>query len=145
MNPSQGSDFIWPVRVYIEDTDAGGIVFYANYLKYMERARTERIRALGFSRLETIDPSVLFVVHSAQLRYHRPARLDDSLEVTADLADLRRTSMTFGQVVTHAGRGEKLVEGQIRVACIDRERMRPVAMPAALYQALQGTLKESVT
>lgn len=145
MNPEQGCDFSWPVRVYIEDTDAGGIVFYANYLRFMERARTERIRALGFPRLETIDPNVLFVVHSAQLRYHRPARLDDRLQVTADLVELRRTSMTFAQVVTHTDRAEKLVEGQIRVACIDRERMRPVAMPEALYGALQGILKESVT
>ncbi|WP_369601651.1 YbgC/FadM family acyl-CoA thioesterase [Hahella sp. SMD15-11] len=141
---SEACDFFLPVRVYIEDTDAGGIVFYANYLKFMERARTERIRSLGFPRLETLNPDVLFVVHSLSVRYHGPARLDDLLHVTADMTGLGRTWMDFEQTVLRPEDGAVLTRGQVRVACIDRERQRPVAMPATLRAALQPIIKEPV-
>ncbi len=129
--------FQWPVRVYIEDTDAGGIVYYANYLRFMERARTEFIRSLGFPRLETIDPSVLFVVHSLNLTYHRPARLDQELVVSADMAKLGRTYMVFNQKVMDGKHGDVLVSGEVMVACINQASFKPVRLPVPLNEALR--------
>lgn len=122
--------FHWPVRVYIEDTDAGGIVFYANYLRYMERARTEFIRSLGFPRIETVDESVMFVVHSLNIRYRAPARLDDELTVTAKVSQIGKTFMDFEQTVRRGP--QMLVEAAVKVACIDRQRLRPHALPETL-------------
>ncbi|OZG72109.1 tol-pal system-associated acyl-CoA thioesterase [Hahella sp. CCB-MM4] len=130
--------FRWPVRVYIEDTDAGGIVFYANYLRFMERARTECIRYLGFPRIETIDPSVQFVVHSLQLRYHQPARLDDQLQISADIVQYGRTFMQFRQEVRNADTEILLVEGSVKVACIDQQTFKPKGLPAALLNAIKS-------
>lgn len=136
--------FSWPIRVYVEDTDVGGIVFYANYLKFMERARTERIRSLGFPRLETLWSEVIFVVHSAELQYHRPARLDDELFVTADIARLGRSFIDFRQHVYHRLDSEKpIVSGRIKIACVTHETMRPKAMPAALAAALALVVEPS--
>ncbi|WP_020408099.1 tol-pal system-associated acyl-CoA thioesterase [Hahella ganghwensis] len=129
--------FRWPVRVYIEDTDAGGIVFYANYLRFMERARTECIRFLGFPRIETIDPEVQFVVHSLQVRYHQPARLDDQLQIGADIVRCGRTFMQFQQEVRDAETDKLLVEGSVKVACIDQQSFRPRALPPALLSAIK--------
>ena len=93
-------DFSLPVRVYYEDTDAGGVVYYVNYLKFMERARTERLRTLGFNQQELAQLNTLFVVHSAQARYHAPARLDDELQVTANVSQLKRSRLEFTQQVS---------------------------------------------
>ena len=86
-------------RVYYEDTDAGGVVYYVNYLKFMERARTERLRHLGFSQSQLAEDNLLFVVHSSEARYHAPARLDDELRVTAQVLELNRASLRFVQQV----------------------------------------------
>jgi tol-pal system-associated acyl-CoA thioesterase len=130
--------FHWPVRVYIEDTDAAGIVYYANYLRFMERARTECIRALGFPRVETIDEQLLFVVHRVALTYQRPAKLDDSLIVTANLSRLGRTFMVFSQSVKNTDEDIVLVQGEITVACIDKIEFKPRRLPVKLVAAIQA-------
>ena len=122
-------------RVYYEDTDAGGIVYYVNYLKFMERARTERLRALGFSQSELVGENLLFVVHSTQARYLAPARLDDELEVTAHVVELNRASLRFMQQVRRASDNALLCEGQFLVACVSADSLKPRGIPQALRAA----------
>lgn len=129
------TSFNFPVRVYIEDTDAGGIVYYVNYLKYMERSRTEFLRSLGYDKPAILDDGLLLVVHSAEVQYRRPARLDDQLQVTTVVAKLARTYVEFQQQVTRGN--ELLCDGLIRVACVDGVSMKPRAIPAAMHQHLQ--------
>ena len=135
--------FSWPVRVYWEDTDAGGIVFYANYLKFFERARTEWLRSLdlGQHNLRELTGG-MFVVSDAQLRYHRPARLDDELIVTAQLQESGRASLTIGQQALLKpeqmtdSRPVLLCEGTIRIGWVDAATMRPARMPGFLLEQL---------
>lgn len=122
-------------RVYYEDTDAGGIVYYVNYLKFMERARTERLRALGFSQSELVGENLLFVVHSTQARYLAPARLDDELEVTAQVVELNRASLRFMQQVRRASDNALLCEGQFLVACVRADSLKLRGIPEALRAA----------
>lgn len=126
------------LRVYWEDTDAGGIVFYANYLKYFERARTEWLRSLGVEQqmLRERD-GVLFVVGDVQLRFLRPARLDDLLDVTAQRGETGRVSMRIGQ---QAWRGaDLLAEGAVRIGCVDALTLRPRRIPSDLLERLEHT------
>lgn len=126
--------FKFPVRVYIEDTDAGGIVYYVNYLKFMERSRTEFLRSLGYDKPAVLDQRLLLVVHSAEINYRQPARLDDRLEVSTRVALLKRSSVTFEQKVM---RGNQLLcEGLIRIACVDGESFKPCAIPADIHTQL---------
>lgn len=126
--------FALPVRVYIEDTDAGGIVYYVNYLKFMERARTEFMRTLGYDKPAFLSGDRLLVVHSANTRYLRPARLDDSLQVTAQVSRLARSYVVFRQCVV---RGDELLsEAEIKVACVRQTDMRPVPLPEDVHRAL---------
>jgi acyl-CoA thioester hydrolase len=123
-----------PLRIYWEDTDAGGVVFYANYLKFFERARTEWLRACGFEqeRLRA-EAGVMFVVADTQVRYLKPARLDDVLHITVAVRESGRASMRLSQV---AWRGdERLCEGEIRIGCVDALRFAPKAIPQALRDA----------
>lgn len=120
--------FHWPVRVYIEDTDVGGIVFYANYLKFMERARTELVRHQGVSLRNSLHEGVGYVVHSLDVRYLAPARLDDLLWVTAEPIACSKTSFTLRQQVIHQTSGNLLVEGRIRVACVSSSTGKPRAL-----------------
>lgn len=123
--------FVWPVRVYWEDTDGGGVVFYANYLRYLERARTEWCRAAGFdqSRLAA-DEQVLFSVVDVELSYRAPARLDDLLAVTVAIEKAGRASLVLAQRV-HRGSvdGELLLTGRVRVGCVDARSFRPRGFP----------------
>ncbi|GAB3184219.1 tol-pal system-associated acyl-CoA thioesterase [Hydrogenophaga aquatica] len=133
--------FCWPVRVYWEDTDAGGIVFYANYLKFFERARTEWLRSLGVQqqRLRE-DTGGMFVVSGTELRYHRPARLDDLLQVTARVGELGRASMTLQQEAWLTQDGERsalLCEGSIRIGWVQADEMRPGRIPQPIINVLQ--------
>ena len=123
------------LRVYWEDTDAGGIVFYANYLKFFERARTEWLRAAGIGQQALREHTgAIFVVAETALRYHRPARLDDELRVTVVLQQAGRASMTIDQ---QAWRGEELLaEGRIRIGCVDERTLRPCRIPAVVLEAL---------
>lgn len=124
------------LRVYIEDTDAGGIVYYVNYLKYFERARTELMRALGFARAALPEAGCQFVVHSMQVEYLRPARLDDSLVAEASIASAGRASIDFAQRVLRGA--EELCRGRVRIACVDPVTQRPRALPAQLKNRLAG-------
>ncbi len=126
--------FAWPTRVYWEDTDGGGVVYYANYLKFLERARTEWLRSQGFvqSQLMT-DPGVIFVVTNINIDYRRPARLDDSLLVTCELIPEGAASMSFAQQILRDE--EVLIEGTVRVACLDAQSFRPKRLPSALVNA----------
>lgn len=124
-------------RVYFEDTDAGGIVYYVNYLKFMERARTEWVRSLGFDQSVLQGENIIFVVHSVAARYHAPARLDDELVVGVDVLELKRASIRFHQRVTHVD-GVLLCEGEVLVACVSADQYKPRAIPAALSDAFRA-------
>ncbi|WP_312921269.1 tol-pal system-associated acyl-CoA thioesterase [Stutzerimonas nitrititolerans] len=130
-----GQPFTHRCRVYYEDTDAGGIVYYVNYLKFMERARTERLRSLGFAQSQLAGQDLLFVVHSSEARYHSPARLDDELLVTAEVVEMKRASLRFRQQVRRAQDDLLLCEGQFLVACVRTENLKPRPIPEALCTA----------
>ena len=118
------------LRVYIEDTDAGGIVYYVNYLKYLERARTELMRSLGIARAALPAAGCQFVVHSMQVEYLRPAVLDDELLAEARIESAGRARIDFAQRILRSG--EELCRARVRVACIDTGTRRPRALPPAL-------------
>jgi acyl-CoA thioester hydrolase len=124
------------VRVYWEDTDAGGIVFYANYLKFFERARTEWLRALGHSQQEMVDTTgCMFVVQETTVRYVKPARLDDVLTITVDVRERGRASLRIAQ---QAWCGERLLaEGDIRIGCVERATMKPHRIPSPIFEAIE--------
>ena len=123
------------VRVYWEDTDAGGVVFYANYLKFFERARTEWLRALDVGQQALRERTgAIFVVSDTRVRYLRPAKLDDLLDVTVELQDVGRASMS---ILQRAFRGDELLaEGDIRIGCVDATTLRPRRLPAELQPLL---------
>ncbi|OGB08056.1 MAG: tol-pal system-associated acyl-CoA thioesterase [Burkholderiales bacterium RIFCSPHIGHO2_12_FULL_61_11] len=132
--------FQWPIRIYWEDTDAGGIVFYANYLKFFERSRTEWLRSLGIEQQRLKDSSgCIFVVTDTHLRYHRPARLDDELIVTASIVEMGRASMIIKQQTllktehTGARSAPLLCEGTIRIGWVNATSFQPTRMPTSLY------------
>lgn len=128
--------FVHRCRVYYEDTDAGGIVHYVNYLKFMERARTEWLRGLGFAQSTLAGEDVLFVVHSSEVRYRAPARLDDEVLVSADVIELNRASLRFNQQVRRAADATLLCEGQFLVACVRTNSFKPRAIPETLRAAI---------
>lgn len=130
-------EYCLPIRVYVEDTDAGGIVYYANYLKYMERARTELIRTLGYDKPALFD-GLQFVVHSVNIQYRQPAVLDDQIVATAKLIQVSRTSFTIAQRVLREG--DLLVEAEVKVACINHEKKRPAAIPVKMLETLQQAI-----
>lgn len=133
--PNKAQPFACCYRVYYEDTDAGGIVYYVNYLKFMERARTELLRQMGYAQSQLAAEDLLFVVHSSEARYHAPARLDDEVRVTAEVLELKRVSLRFRQVVQHAESGKLLCEGLFQVACVRAQSLKPRAIPEALREA----------
>ena len=133
--------FGFPLRVYWEDTDAGGIVFYANYLKFMERGRTEWLRALGFNQ-QVLREQVggMFVVSETAVKYHQSARLDDALWVTARVQDAGRVSLTIAQQVWLRRDNQPdtlLAEGTIRIGWVDANTLKPGRIPAAILEKLQ--------
>ena len=130
-------EYCLPIRVYVEDTDAGGIVYYANYLKYIERARTELIRTLGYDKPALFN-GLLFVVHSVEIKYRKPAVLDDEILATAKLIKVSRTSFTIAQRVLRGD--DVLVDAEVKVACIDQETKRPAGIPSDMLQALKAAL-----
>jgi acyl-CoA thioester hydrolase len=134
--------FQWPVRVYWEDTDAGGIVFYANYLKFFERARTEWLRSLGIEQQRLRESTGgMFVVTETSLRYHRPARLDDELIVTAGLIEKGLASLIIGQsaLLKSERTGALLCEGTIRIGWVDAASLKPARIPAHILDLLETT------
>ena len=137
---SPTSEFVLPVRVYIEDTDAGGIVYYVNYLKFMERARTEFMRSLGYQHYALAEENFQFVVHSCQVRYHKPGRIDDDVRVSARLTHLGRATLVFAQTVTR--NGEPLCEAEIKVACVSADGIKPKALPKPLFAKFKAQVEE---
>lgn len=141
------SAFCWPARVYWEDTDGGGIVYYANYLRFLERARTEWLRSLGYSQQALArDPGIVFAVIGLTVEYRKPARLDDELVITCEPAAEGAATMRFSQRIyrkepEHRGvsgvpdetdRTRLLVEADVRVACVDAATLRPKRLPEFL-------------
>lgn len=127
--------FHWPVRVYYEDTDAGGVVFYANYLRFFERARTEMLREMGFEQDQLItEQGVIFAVRSVHVDYLAPALFNDSLDISAAVVKAKKVSLNFEQAVTR--NGDLLCKGNIRIACLDVKTMKPKIIPNNLLQKL---------
>lgn len=128
-------EFVWPVRVYYEDTDAGGVVYYANYLRFFERARTEWLRTLGFEQDALLrDAGVVFAVRRVEVDYLRPARFNDLLAVQARVAERGRASLVFEQEIRRDG--EVLCRGLVKVACLDAASFRPAPIPQAVLEVL---------
>jgi len=128
-------NFHWPIRVYYEDTDAGGVVFYANYLKFFERARTEMLRDMGFEQDQLIaEQNIIFVVRTVHIDYLASARFNDVLDTTAQVTQAKKVSLNFEQTVTR--NGEVLCKGNIRIACLDAKTMKPKAIPPKLLEKL---------
>ena len=132
----QESTFRWTLRIYYEDTDAGGIVYYANYLKFFERARTEWLRHVGINQAEmALQYQAMFVVKSTSVDYHLPAQLDDELQITTVVEKLGRASLVF---IQEARRNDQLlVTGKIKVGCVDAQSVRPCAIPSSVLKAVQ--------
>lgn len=130
-------EFEWPIRVYYEDTDSGGVVYHSNYLNFMERARTEWLRELGFEQdaIRT-EYQLLFAVHSMQLVYKRPARFNDALLIRSRLQKASGASMQFEQNIY---RGEELLcEASVRIACLDAESFRPKSIPNSILTEMHS-------
>jgi acyl-CoA thioester hydrolase len=144
--------FSWRTRVYWEDTDAGGVVYYANYLRFMERARTEWLRTLGFCQRDlALNHGVLFAVTRVRIDYRRPARLDDELSVTCDPRTVGAASVSFAQNILRASSATRtdaaeppgafdpapgvLTEAEVRIACLDARTFRPLRTPEFLLSA----------
>ncbi len=127
--------FSWPVRVYYEDTDTGGIVYHANYLKFFERARTEFLRALGWHQQQMLeDQTFAFVVSRMDIQFKRPAKLDDELVITTEVVNLRHASVTLRQ---KAFRDNTLLSSaDVVIVSIDPQRLSPMAMPETLYKQM---------
>lgn len=129
--------FTLPMRVYIEDTDAAGIVYYVNYLKFMERARTEYLRNIGFGHY-LLTEDYLFVVRKADIRYKQPAKMDDLLTVSAQIIKQGKASLQFRQAIER--NGQLLSEATVDIACVDKHHLKPCALPSRLTDLLATPL-----
>ncbi len=128
--------FMWPVRVYYEDTDAGGVVYHSQYLNYMERARTEWLRSLGLAQTEIREQhGIVFVVRQMQLQYRKPARFDDALQVSTALAQRSGASLKFAQEILRGD--ETLIHADVEVVCVDVEKFKPARIPLAMMSRLE--------
>ena len=128
--------FTWPVRVYWEDTDAGGVVYHAGYVRFLERARSEWLRARGIAQQRVREQhGILFVVADMQLRFLAPARLDDELEVCVNTFTRRSASLLFTQCILRPADGMALIQAQVRAACIDAATYKPVRIPDFLLRS----------
>jgi len=131
-------DFVWPVRVYYEDTDAGGVVYHANYLHFMERARTEYLRQFGFEQTDLIEQfGLVFAVRSMQIDFLKPARFNDLLQVKVEVKRLQRVSMTFLQTVLSSDAEQVYCRAEVKVASIAQQTFRPMPIPETLLEAFR--------
>ena len=132
----KATPFAWPIRVYYEDTDAQGVVYYANYFRFMERARTEWLRALGVNQSELLENDRrIFVVTESNARFVAPARFNDEVVVTASLSELTRATFTIEQnIYRDRLEGELLLSGTIKAAYLDADSLRPTRVPAHLFE-----------
>ena len=135
-------EFSWPVRVYYEDTDSGGVVYYANYLKFMERARTELLRSIGYQQDQLQQESgIIFAVHSANIQYKKPARFNDELNVVTSISSLGKASIHFKQAVFlqashHDSVPGMLAEAEIKIACLNAEKFSPQNIPSSIIEKI---------
>ena len=140
LQPANTADmlrFSWPTRVYWEDTDAGGMVYHACYVAFLERARTEWLRALGYGQEQLrLHYGVVFAVRSMRLDFLRPARLDDVLEVSVVLTRCRRASLLFAQSIRRDG--ELVLEAEVRLAAVDAGSLRPCGIDDVLYAVMKN-------
>jgi tol-pal system-associated acyl-CoA thioesterase len=128
-------EFSLPLRVYIEDTDAGGIVYYVNYLKFMERSRTELMRSLGFDKNFIFNEDLMFVVRDVAVTYFKPAKLDDELAATAIITGVKGATITMQQSIKM---GENvLAAGQVTLACVDKSGVKPRRLPKSMLETLR--------
>lgn len=123
--------FRWPVRIYYEDTDAGGVVYHARYVAFYERARTEMLRQHNFNQQQLLSEHVAFAVRRMTVEYISPARLDDLLEVRTEITAMRGASLTFAQCIVDS-QGKILSEAEVLIACIDLNQMKPIALPKSI-------------
>jgi acyl-CoA thioester hydrolase len=131
------ADFEWPIRVYYEDTDSGGVVYHSNYLNFMERARTEWLRSLGFEQDELITQyQCIFAVHSMQLNFRRPAKFNDLLLVQSRITEVSGASFEFEQKIFRDD--ELLCDAAVKIACLNANRFRPTAIPPQLLTEIQS-------
>jgi acyl-CoA thioester hydrolase len=139
------TEFRLPVRVYYEDTDAAGVVYYANYLRYMERARTEWLRALGYEQTVLAQQGIAFAARSVTVDYLKPARLDNLLEVVSSIVSLGRAQLIFAQRIerTDAAGSELLGDASRRIACFDPVRMKATPMPHDIHEKLKALVRPS--
>ena len=136
MRAGSMNGFSWPVRVYYEDTDAGGVVYHACYLKYLERARTEWLRSLGFEQDRLArEQRVLFAVRRATIDYLKPAVFNELLTVNAKIAEVRKASLLFEQSITNQQK-VVLCRAEIRIACLDSDTLKPVSIPESILLEL---------
>jgi len=134
LSPLPSPVFTWPLRVYWEDTDAGGVVYHASYLRFLERARTEWLRAQGIEQQRVRDEhGVIFVVRDMAIEFLLPARLDEQLDVTLEATEVRSASMTFSQRIVRRADGAGLLSARVRAACIDAATFKPCRIPSQLF------------
>ena len=132
------NDFSWPVRVYYEDTDAGGVVYYANYLRFMERARSEWLRSLGHEQDRLIqEEKIIFAVRQVTIDYHKPARFNDMLKVNTTIQKKRGASLYFLQTIRNQ-KGELLCQAVVKIACLNAETMKPRPLPDTIFAGLRN-------
>lgn len=129
------SVFRWPVRVYFEDTDAGGVVYHARYLAFYERARTEMLRQHNYDQQKLLSEHVAFAVRRMTVDYYFPARLDDQLEVESEITEVRRASLTFAQRI-FSKNGKLLSSAEVLIACINPHEAKPIALPKSIVSEL---------
>ncbi|MEZ8142351.1 tol-pal system-associated acyl-CoA thioesterase [Enterovibrio norvegicus FF-33] len=132
---SNHTPFCWPIRVYYEDTDTGGLVYHANYIKYFERARTELLRSIGVNQLTLFEERTAFVVRHLDMDFFKGATLDEALTVQTTVSELRRVSMTFCQDLVNSN-GDVLCRATVKVACIDPEKMKPKSIPISIQSEI---------
>lgn len=133
--------FNWPVRVYYEDTDAGGVVYHASYLKFFERARTEWLRAVGFNQSLLHEQNIVFVVSELSIKYVKPAKLDAELNVILNIQAVKKASLQFQQVI-YDNQQNLIAHAQVRVACLRADTLKPSAMPPVILKSISTTLEE---
>jgi len=143
-------EFFWPIRVYYEDTDSGGVVYYANYLKFMERARTEMLRSLGFEQDQLQQQlGILFAVHSVNIQYKKPAKFNDGLNVVTTISTCGKASIVFIQKIFHddviddsqanaSAEVLPLCSAEVKIACLNAEKFIAQAMPVSIVKKIQS-------
>ena len=129
--------FSLPIRIYFEDTDSGGVVYHSNYLKFMERARTEWLRSIGIDQRHLKqDHQIMFVVHRIDIQYKFPARFNDDLIVKSELKDIGSSKIEFRQMIYR--NDEMLIDASVDIACIDSEKFKPVRIPPTIKQTMES-------